>query len=277
MTTKFFPLFLCLALPFATHGAVPLTEAVFSQVIKDVNVVNVDTRESTKAKLGDTFKNPNVIRTGPDSLAELMAPDKTVTRVGANTAFSFEKSGRAINLEEGSVLFHSPKGKGGGTIRTKGASAAVLGTTLVVTATDGGGFKAIVLEGKGQITLPNGDFRVLTAGQVTFVLPGARTFGPQLNINLSKLVENSRLVQGFEKELPSKPIIQIEIDRQIKQINTGQFEDTKKLVVNSQTKDTVTTVDSTVLQEAVKVMEPRTRDVTLTTSSFGDYANQLLL
>ncbi|MFA6543147.1 MAG: FecR family protein [Limisphaerales bacterium] len=281
MTTKFFPLILGLAFPFALPAA-SLTEATFSQVIKDVSIVSMETRASAKARLGDAFKTPDVIRTGPDSLAELMASDKTVTRVGANTVFSFEKSGRAINLEQGSVLFHSPKGKGGGTIRTKGASAAVLGTTLMVTATVDGGFKAIMLEGRGQITLPNGNFRILTAGQVTFVLPGARSFGPQLNINLGKLVENSRLVQGFEQELPSKPSILEAIERQLHLIRTGEAEDTHQLVGNQATKDTLEIVDSSVLEQIVenrvdRLAVAKTTDVTITTSNLRDYPAHLFL
>ena len=74
-------------------------------------------------------------------------PDKTITRVGANTVFSFEGKDRSVNLESGSLLFHSPKGKGGGTIKSGGASAAVLGTTLIVSSVAGGGFKVVLLEG----------------------------------------------------------------------------------------------------------------------------------
>ncbi|NBR85313.1 MAG: hypothetical protein EBS84_04605 [Proteobacteria bacterium] len=276
---------LCLILlgfPLAGWAAQSLKESTFTQIIKEVKVVSRANQSATPAKVSDVFKAPDLIRTGPESLAELIASDKTITRVGANTVFSFEPAGRAMNLEQGSVLFHSPKGQGGGTIRSKGASAAVLGTTLVVTATEGGGFKAIVLEGKGQITLPNGDFRVITAGQITFVLPGARTFGPTLNINLGKLVENSRLVQGFEKELPSKPVIQIEIERQNTLIKTGQAEDTKKLVVSSSTKETVETVESTVLEQVAKaVADPtaiaRAKDVTISSSALSDYPGQLFL
>lgn len=259
-----------------------LTESIFSQVVKDVKVVSRATETVSTAKVQDLFKSPDLIRTGTDSLAELIAPDKTVTRVGANTVFSFEKSGRAINLEQGSVLFHSPKGKGGGTIRTKGASAAVLGTTLMVTATVDGGFKAIMLEGRGQITLPNGNFRVLTAGQVTFVLPGARSFGPQLNINLGKLVENSRLVQGFEQELPSKPSILEAIERQLHLIRTGEAEDTHQLVGNQATENTVETVDSSVLEQIVenrvdRLAVAKTTDVTITTSNLRDHPAHLFL
>ncbi|PAW81924.1 MAG: hypothetical protein B9S33_15785 [Pedosphaera sp. Tous-C6FEB] len=259
-----------------------LTESKFSQVVKDVKVVARETETVSVAKVNDTFKSPDLIRTGADSLAELIAPDKTVTRVGANTVFSFEKSGRAINLEQGSVLFHSPKGKGGGTIKTKGASAAVLGTTIVVTATAGGGFKAIVLEGKGQITLPNGSFRILTAGQVTFVLPGAQRFGPQLNINLSKLVDNSRLVQGFEQDLPSKPVILEAIERQLTLLNTGVAEDTRLLVGNQATESTVETVDTSVLERIVDTLAERlarakATDLVINTSDLRNHPNHLFL
>lgn len=256
---KFFPP-LILAVVTATFGwAAPasLKDSKFTQVIKDVQVVSRATQSAMPAKVADAFKAPDLIRTGPESLAELVAADKTITRVGANTVFSFEPAGRAMNLEQGSVLFHSPKGKGGGTIRTKGASAAVLGTTIVVTATVGGGFKAIVLEGRGQITLPNGSFRILQAGQVTFVLPGSQRFGPQLNINLQKLVENSRLVQGFEQELPSKPVIQAAIERQVALIVSGAAEDTRLLVGNQATEETVATVESTVIEQVVEQREDR--------------------
>lgn len=255
MMTRLSPL--CAFLIVPSLIAAELREATFTQVIKDVTVVSAGTKSSAKAKLNEKFINPDIVQTGPDSLAELIAADKTVTRIGANTIFSFSGKGREINLEQGSVLFHSPKGKGGGTIKTKAASASVLGTTIVVTATVGGGFKAIVLEGRGQITLPNGNFRILQAGQVTFVLPGAQRFGPQLNINLSKLVENSRLVQGFEQELPSKPVIQAAIERQVALIVAGVAEDTRILVGNQATEETVTVVDSTVIEQVVEQREDR--------------------
>jgi FecR protein len=265
-------------LTVASLQGADLTESKFSQVVKDVKVVTRQTETAASAKVNDVFKSPDLIRTGADSLAELIASDKTITRVGANTVFSFEKAGRAINLEQGSVLFHSPKGKGGGTIRTKGASAAVLGTTIVVTATAGGGFKAIVLEGRGQITLPNGNFRTLTAGQVTFVLPGSQRFGPQLNINLGKLVESSRLVQGFENELPSKPVILAAIERQLVLLRTGIADDTGILVGNQATETTL----ATVLEQAVENREDRltiakATDVVIRTDNLRDHPNHVFL
>ncbi len=154
------------------------------------------------------------MRTGPQSRAELTAPDHTITRVGANTVFSFAGSGRTVNLEQGSLLFQAPKGIGGGTIKSGGASAAVLGTTLIVSATQHGGFKAILLEGKGKILLPNGKYVILRAGQEVFVLSDGKGFSKVFDINLDKLVHGSLLIDGFSHELPSLQLMLAAIQHQ---------------------------------------------------------------
>jgi FecR protein len=214
-----------LAIPLPLH-AVPLTESTFTEVIKDVNVVAQQTQSTTPAQVSELFKAPDLVRTGPDSRAELTAPDQTVTRVGANTVFSFDPVGRNLRLEQGSVLFHPPAGVGGGTIKSGGSSAAVLGTTLIVSATANGGFKVILLEGKGQVTLPNGKTVMLTAGQMVFVLPGGTSFSPVLTINLAKLVGGSLLINGFPDELSSMSLINAAIHKQNLEFASGQATDT---------------------------------------------------
>jgi hypothetical protein len=154
----------------------------------------------------------------------LTASDQTITRVGANTVFSFEPTGRTIDLEKGNVLFHSPAGKGGGEIHSGGAAAAVLGTTLIVSATGTGGFKVILLEGHGTVTLPNGQSVALKAGQLVFVLPGHAGFSPVLEINLGKLVAGSNLVNGFSNPLSSLHLIQQAIDKQNNELKNGKVD-----------------------------------------------------
>ena len=215
--------FLCTCMPAL---AAPLTESTFTEIVKDVNVVAATTKTAQPAAVNELIKAPDLVRTGPQSRAELTAADQTITRVGANTVFSFEPTGRDINLEKGSVLFHSPAGKGGGSIRSGGAAAAVLGTTLIVSSTGDGGFKVILLEGKGTVTLPNGKTTTLKAGQLVFVLPGQTDFGPVLDINLAKLVAGSQLVNGFAHPLPSAPLIQKAVDNQMAAIARGSVEDT---------------------------------------------------
>jgi hypothetical protein len=206
--------------------AVPLTESTFTEIVKEVNVVAATTKTAQPASVSEIVKAPDLVRTGPESRAELTAQDQTITRVGANTVFSFEPTGRDINLEKGNVLFHSPAGKGGGSIRSGGAAAAVLGTTLIVSSTGTGGFKVILLEGKGKVTLPNGKSTTLKAGQLVFVLPGQTAFGPVLEINLGKLVAGSQLIHGFSNPLSSMPLIQKAIDAQNQLLAKGRAQDT---------------------------------------------------
>ena len=192
----------------AAASAIDLTPSTFTEIVKDVNVVPGGNSAASPAQLNEAVNAPDRVRTGADSRAEFTAPDRTITRIGANTIFSFEPAGRSIDLQQGSILFHSPAGKGGGSIRSGGAAAAVLGTTIEVVATTTGGFKVIVLEGKGKVTLPNGRSTSLTAGQLVFVLPGQTRFGPVLDINLGNMVAGSMLVNGFSHALPSLPRIQ---------------------------------------------------------------------
>src|SRR2546430_10598355 len=162
----------------------PLTESTVTETIKEVNLLPAGAAAASQAKLKEVVKAPDRVRTGAESRTELTAPDNTITRIGANTVFSFEAKDRVLNLEKGSLLFHSPKGAGGGTIKSGGASAAVLGTTLMVAATANGGFKVIVLEGQGRVTLPNGKRASLNAGQMVFVLSDGAGFSHRLDLNL---------------------------------------------------------------------------------------------
>lgn len=248
---------LCLApVALTLHGA-DLTESTFTQVINSVTVVTPGTQATQKAEVNGVVKSPQMVRTGPNSRAELLAKDQTLTRVGANTLFSFEPKGRHINLQQGSLLFHSPPGRGGGTIKTGGAAAAVLGTTIMIVATPNGGFKGVVLEGKGRFTLPSGNSRDLKAGQLLFVLPGVQGFGPTLNINLAKMVAGSGLVQGYSSALPSLAKVESAVAAQASAISSGKLQDTGLLVGNTATKEEVAVIDPSTFEAAVKENKSR--------------------
>ncbi|MEM1059742.1 MAG: FecR family protein [Verrucomicrobiota bacterium] len=208
-----------------------MNRARVTQVFNQVDISNAQGGNVRKANAGATFAIPELLRTGPNSRAELIAPDKTVTRVGSNTVFSFKQGKRGINLEQGSVLFHSPTGKGGGEVKTASATASVLGTTIIVAATSNGGFKFMVLEGLGEVIMPNGSSRQIDAGNLTFIMPGGGTNQLQIfEFRLSAQTANSLLIQGFNNE--SGPIqsflskVEQQTQEQEEQIAEGSKEGT---------------------------------------------------
>jgi hypothetical protein len=226
-------LLICAAVALVNFSAAaaPLTESTFTEIIHDVNTLTTAGNPAA-AKVSDMLKAPDRVRTGPESRAELTATDNTITRVGANTVFSFSDRGRTLNLEQGSLLFHSPKGNGGGTIKSGGVSAAVLGTTLMVSATIDGGFKVILLEGKGSVTLANGKSVTLKAGQMVFVAPGGTQLSGVMTINLGKLVAGANLLNGFSHPLASRALIDAAVRGQNELLASGAAVDTGRPAAN---------------------------------------------
>ncbi|HTV75758.1 MAG TPA: FecR family protein, partial [Candidatus Baltobacteraceae bacterium] len=206
--------------------AIDLKQSKITQVVNDVQIISAPDQTIKKASVNDIFSMPDILRTGAASRAELVAQDQTVTRVGANTIFSFDPANRTIDLQQGSLLFHSPHGKGGGTIHTGAATASVLGTTLIVTTTPNGGMKVLDLEGEVEVKFLNGLNQKLLPGQMTFILPGGNQLAPIIIFRLDSLTENSLLVKGFTQPLTSWPLIFQQIENQLKLIKSGRETDT---------------------------------------------------
>jgi hypothetical protein len=234
--------------------AADLKESKFTQVVNEVQVIASD-KSIKPAAIDGLFDMPDVLRTGTASRAELVAADRTITRVGANTIFYFDQANRTVDLQQGSLLFHSDKGKGGGTIRTGAATASVLGTTLIVVTTPSGGFKVLLLEGHGEVHFANGKKQHLDAGQMTFVLPGGLP-GPVFFFRLSDQVAHSLLVQGFNQPLSSLPLINNVIGTQNKLILSGQAVDTGLLVAGEPNPANPSTVPVVYIPDAPTVSAP---------------------
>jgi hypothetical protein len=243
-----------LAGAFSVHSA-DLKQSKFTQVVNDVQVISASDKTQKPAAANQLFKLPDIIRTGPASRAEMIAEDKTITRVGANTIFSFDAATRTIDLEKGSLLFHSPKGKGGGTIKSGSAIAAVLGTTIMVGSTPDGGFKVVVLEGTAKVKLNNGHTQTLHAGEMVFVLPG-NEMSPVITFRLDLLTGGSLLVKGFDQPLPTTDLINLEIEKQNNLLKEGKVEDTGLIVGYNATQATVEAVDPNVLPPNFVIEKP---------------------
>src|SRR6185369_1383017 len=147
MQTRILSAVILLGTGVSALAATPLTESTFTEVIRAVNVVAAADKSVAPARTNEVFKVPDRVRTGTASRAEMTAPDQTITRVGADTVFTFAPDSRDILLQRGSVLFHPPAGAGGGAIKNHGTAAAVLGTTEIGAILSDGSFKILDLEG----------------------------------------------------------------------------------------------------------------------------------
>jgi hypothetical protein len=188
-----------------TFAAGSKKEARVTQIIRDVKLLPSES-DPRPATVNDKVAEDTGVRTGGDSRSELTFSDLTITRLGANTIFSFSKAGRTAKVDSGSILLRVPKDSGGGTIKNNAVTVAVTGTTVIFEANRGR--KLITLEGSARVSLtakPR-EFRNVLAGQMIDVPPGATTLPMPVNVNLNDVMRNHPLITDF-KPLPSQPLI----------------------------------------------------------------------
>src|ERR1700677_1590464 len=193
-----------LGLPVAGHAAETLTQAQITQIVKDVKTIDPG-KEARPAVMKETLQGEQAVRTGIESRAELFFNDKTITRLGANTHFSFTEGTRNMSLQSGVMLLQVPKGIGGAKIETAAVTAAVTGTTIMVEA--GKDYtKLIVLEGECCMWPKNDKkdnkffkFKHKTcaeAGQEIILRNGPKTIPDPGYVDLRLLEGSSLLITG---------------------------------------------------------------------------------
>src|SRR5438105_11605346 len=131
--------------------------------------------DARPAALNDKVSNGTAVRTVDDSRSELTFGDLTITRLGENTIFSFNRAGRSVRLDSGSILLYVKKNSSGAEVSTKAVTVGIAGTTLIVDSTPQGGDNLIVLEGGARMTLKNhlDQSAVIQGGQMLRVPSGA--------------------------------------------------------------------------------------------------------
>lgn len=213
--------------------AAELKQARVTQVIKDVKLLPGQAAPRPAA-VNDTVSHDSGVRTGADSRTELTFADQTITRLGANTIFSFEAGTRNVELGSGALLLAVPKGAGGATIKTAAVSASVTGTTVMFEYHSKGPSKYIVLEGTSRVCRnkrirepspspsrsrspspsPSADHcRDMRAGDILVFDADALGLPGTQKVDLKKLVGTAGLITQF-RPLPTLSLIQQEIENQ---------------------------------------------------------------
>ncbi len=194
-----------------TASAAPLKEAKVTAVIEDVKLL--PGQEAPRpAAVNDNVRGDTAVRTGVNSRSELTFQDLTITRLGAQTVFSFQEGSRTIDLGGGAILLSVPKKSGGAKIKTAAVTAAITGTTVVMETHNfpkGAGyhpdsdfksdawFKFLVLEGEAifcRTNHPTECVRV-TGGQM-IMGKAADPLGSVVSFDVAAYLNNA-LIAGF--------------------------------------------------------------------------------
>jgi hypothetical protein len=159
------------------------------------------------------------VRTGVESRSELTFPDRTLTRLGAQTIFSFQQGTRTINVGgDGAILLHVPKNSGGAKINSAAVTAAITGTTVVLETHNfpkdtgyhpdsdykNAWFKFLVLEGEVKFCRKNhtGDCVIVHQGE--FLMGKVNDpLGNPIPFDINQFMQNYVLTAGFP--LPLSP------------------------------------------------------------------------
>ena len=204
-------------------AAGPLTSAEVTKIINRVSVID-PAKGGHPATIRDIIKDDLGLQTGAKSRSELLFQDNTLTRLGAETFFSFKTGTRDMTLEKGSMLLQVPKGLGGAKIHTAAVTAAITGTTIMMEYIPKQYIKVLVLEGSLRLSRngASGDSVVLRPGKMVIMRPDANRIPDPVDVNLEHIVKTSPLVNfpGGDT-LPSMPLIQAAISDQAKELAKG--------------------------------------------------------
>jgi len=189
-----------------------LQQARVSQVIQDVRVL--ETHGGPRpAAVNDKVTQGMGVRTGVESRAELTFTDLTLTRLGANTVFSFKQGAREIELTSGAVLLQIPTKAPAVKVSTSAVTAAITGGTALFSK--GPPTKFMVLEGIGTFYPIGHPERAATinGGEMMTMTADGRMTKPE-KFDVKMVLKTSRLIKDFPP-LENMPLVMAVVDLQL--------------------------------------------------------------
>ncbi|HSI09906.1 MAG TPA: hypothetical protein VK985_15065 [Rariglobus sp.] len=155
------------------------------------------------AKKGAQLVPGETVTTGQKSRLELLGGGEARWRLGGRTAFALREEG--ARLLAGTALVVVPE-KETWTVETFGSQARLGEGMWILHAVENEGLKVICLDGPARLETDVGATAAgvkMKPGELIFLRPGGKGFGPLVTIYLEELLATSRLVRGFEKPLPN--------------------------------------------------------------------------
>src|SRR5947199_391719 len=198
------------AAPFVS--AAQLDQAQVSQVIQDVRLLEAH-GAPRPAVVNAKVTQGMGVRTGVESRAELTFTDLTLTRLGANTIFSFKQGARELDLTSGAVLLEVPPKAPAVKVSTSAVTAAVTGGTALFAT--GPPTKFMVLEGIGTFYPTGHPERAATinGGEMMTMTADRRMTKPE-KFDVKLVLKTSRLIKDFPP-LENLPLVMSVVDLQL--------------------------------------------------------------
>ena len=203
------------------------TELKDAEITTLKNIVEHDAGAGpAPAKVNEKIGENSKVTTAAASMAELTFGDSSITRIGANSVFSFQSKERLVKLDKGTALIHATPGNGGATVDCGGVTAAVSGSTFMASRSASGASVFVLLESSGslKVTTPGGQTAVIRPGQAASTGVGPKSSIQVFDVDVKKVMETTPLVQGFKKELPSQAEINVVTEKQQAMIREGKIE-----------------------------------------------------
>ncbi|HEY2567794.1 MAG TPA: FecR family protein [Candidatus Udaeobacter sp.] len=210
----------CLLGTAALQAADELQQARVSQVVQDVRLL--ESRGAPHpASVNDKVTHGMGVRTGTESRAELTFTDLTITRLGANTIFSFKQGEREVDLTSGAVLLQIPPKAPEVKVSTSAVTAAVTGGTALFST--GPPTKFMVLEGVGTFYPTGHPERAVTVngGEMMSMTPQGRMMKPE-KFDVKLVLKTSRLIKDFPA-LENMPLVMAVADQQIAELQVANL------------------------------------------------------
>jgi hypothetical protein len=181
---------ICLALiAVASHSASATTVSFLKN-----NVYRLDNTNKVTATLNDKVVTDTKVGTGEKSMCELSFDDKSVTRIGENSEFSFIEQERLIKCGDGKFLVSKDPDAQPLTVTAGGVTAAIAGSTVVFDVKGGIAHIAVVETTKG-VTLTDNDGKSVTlqSGEGISAAPGGMVSTEPRPVDVKEMTSSSPL------------------------------------------------------------------------------------
>jgi len=197
------PLIILVLLALMGHSAIA---SVVSFVKNDVHSIQ-DTNK-VAAALNDKLQSDIQIGTGDKSMCELSFDDKSITRIGEHSVFSFQEQERLIKCGDGKFLVSKDPDAAPITVTAGGVTAAIAGSTVLFDVKGGIAHVAVVETTSGvTVTDENGKAVTLQSGEGIAAAPGGLTSATPRSVDVKDLTSSPLFTEAGLAPLANDALI----------------------------------------------------------------------